>query len=208
MKPACRPMTPADPADLWSDGYVLTPRRLFPKGWIADEPVSEREATLDLWFLANHDDRNGLSRGQCDPSLSFLSERWGWDKSRVRRFLKRLESEGVVTRHKGRGRKRIVTTLRAYDPPRKSDTLATPKKPTSKAASGGVRDTSPDTNRTKSSRSAKSKRVGRRTDELRPCPTCGLAGIAVDVSECLGCRQRSETEAEIDAWTPEEMIQC
>ena len=99
----------SDPNDLWSDGFVCVPRRWYPKDRIAEETYSEREAKVDLFFLANHDERDGLARGSCDPSLSFLVERWNWKKSRVVRFLKELEREQITIREKWPGRRQTVT---------------------------------------------------------------------------------------------------
>jgi len=114
-----------DPNDLWSDGWVKLPRRLVPKAQDREKrPARKREALVDLWALANYDDRNGLSRGCCDPSLGFLAERWNWDRSKVVRFFDQLERERLIVRLKRPGRARTVTQFLAYDESPKTDTPA------------------------------------------------------------------------------------
>ena len=117
-----------DPNELWSHGFVSVPRRWFPKDRIAGGKCSKREAVVDLFFLVNPDERDGLSKGCCDPSLSFLAERWNWTKSKVVRLLKKLERERIIVREKWPGRSQTVTRFLAYEPSPKTDTLATQQK--------------------------------------------------------------------------------
>jgi len=72
--------------------------------WFADEKFSKAQAWVDLLMLANHADKklyfNGevmnIKRGQNLTSIRALSERWGWSKDSVSRFLKLLESDGMI----------------------------------------------------------------------------------------------------------------
>ena len=107
---------------------MSVPRRWFPKDRIAGGKCSKREAVVDLFFLVNPDERDGLSKGCCDPSLSFLAERWNWTKSKVVRLLKKLERERIIVREKWPGRSQTVTRFLAYEPSPKTDTLATQQK--------------------------------------------------------------------------------
>lgn len=74
--------------------------------WFADEKFSKAQAWVDLLMLANHSDKkiyfNGevinIERGQNLTSIRALSERWGWSKDSVSRFLKLLENDGMITK--------------------------------------------------------------------------------------------------------------
>ncbi len=206
----------SDPNDLWSDGFVCVPRRWFPKDRIAKEACSEREAKVDLLFLANHDERGGLPKGYCDPSLSFLAERWNWDKSKVCRFLERFERERTILREKWPGRKHTVTRFLAYDPPQKADTLATQRKapsrynevesrrgfsPPPRHSSTVPTDTVPEPNRTKRVGSARKEEV---REEKKTCPQCWQIEIGADQVACGRCIGMSQQEEEIAEWQPEQ----
>jgi hypothetical protein len=72
--------------------------------WFADEKFSKAQAWVDLLMLANHKEKklyfNGelvtIERGQNMTSIRALSERWGWSKDSVSRFLKLLENDGMI----------------------------------------------------------------------------------------------------------------
>lgn len=54
----------------------------------------------------------GLDRGQCGFSIRFLAEKWGWSKSRVDRFLDRIEASGKIHRERvGTGKSPGITVL-------------------------------------------------------------------------------------------------
>ena len=73
--------------------------------WSSDEPFDRRSAWIDLLLLANHEDGKTFYRGKlinCKRgtvyrSISFLAERWGWNRKTVKRFLSVLESDGMVS---------------------------------------------------------------------------------------------------------------
>ncbi len=213
------------PDDLWSDGYVIVPRRLLPKAghrgphaWDSDKPARESEARLDLWGMANHDNRNGLHRGCCDPSLDFLAQRWNWDRSKVVRFLQRLERDMLIVREKRTGSKRTVTRFLAYDRPSKADTSAIQRKHRSrykesqspKGFPGIARhsppmrpDTVPEPNRTKRVALARKEEGYQR----KKCPECWDVEIDADKEVCNRCLGLPDLRAEIDAWQPEGGVQ-
>lgn len=195
---------------------MCVPRRWYPKDRIAKEAYSRREAKVDLLFLANHDERGGLPRGYCDPSLSFLAERWNWDKSKVVRFLKGLGRERIILREKWPGRKHTVTRFLAYDPPQKADTLATQRKtpsryneaqsrrgfsPSPRHSSTVPTDTVPDPNRPKRVGSARKEEI---REGMKTCPECWQTEIRGDQAACSRCIGHPELESQMNEWQPEQ----
>ena len=69
-----------------------------------DRPFSKGQAWIDLLLLVNHTSKKTLidgslqeiERGQTITSVRKLCERWGWSNTKVRRFLKMLEADGMV----------------------------------------------------------------------------------------------------------------
>lgn len=86
-----------------------------------DKPFAKGQAWIDLILLANHEDTKQLyqgkivefKRGTVNRSILSLAERWGWDRKKVRRFLKILELEKMATINATRHRTTI--TLVNYD---------------------------------------------------------------------------------------------
>jgi len=65
----------------------------------SSHPFSEREAWLYLFSnLANGIDRNGLGRGQFQVSIRYLAKTWCWSKTKVERFLSKLEQNAMINR--------------------------------------------------------------------------------------------------------------
>lgn len=205
------------PNDLWSDGYMRVPRRWFPKDRVAEkEASSKREAKVDLLSLTNHNERDGLPKGYCDPSLSFLARRWKWTRSKVVRFLKELERERIIIREKWPGRRQTVTRFLAYEPPKKTDTLAIQRKTNNRYSEGQSHhglshpprhsaieppDTVPEPNRTKRVGSARKEGIGK---EKKSCPECWHTEISADQVACGRCIGMSQQEEEIAEWQPEQ----
>lgn len=82
---------------------------LMHRGWqdnpiFKDEPFTEREAWE--WIIANAAWKDvrvriksivvDVERGQLAASLRYMAEKWQWLEPRVRRFLGRLEKEGMI----------------------------------------------------------------------------------------------------------------
>ena len=69
-----------------------------------DKPFSKGQAWVDLLLLANYTDKKHILRGKVvvckrgDVNLSMLelANRWGWTRSKVKRFLEMLEEEEMV----------------------------------------------------------------------------------------------------------------
>lgn len=80
------------------------------RGWMehkklyTDEPYSRREAWV--WMIEHalfaaaevdiHDKKYKLDRGQLSYSLSYMSKKWKWHVSKVRRFLNDLKNEQMI----------------------------------------------------------------------------------------------------------------
>lgn len=109
------------------------------KGWISlhrsiqDCPIwygerfSKGQAWVDLLLLANHKDKkilfNGemvtVKRGQYMTSTVKLSEKWGWSRPTVVKFLKLLESDKMITRDSDNTR--TLITIENYEVYQRSD---------------------------------------------------------------------------------------
>lgn len=87
-------------------GYIKISRKLFDTDpfWQEDRVFSRVEAWLDLIQRAAYRSHelciNGevvtICRGQLVASERFLEKRWGWSRTKVRRFLKELQRMGRV----------------------------------------------------------------------------------------------------------------
>lgn len=80
--------------------------RKIMKHWLWDDkPFSKGQAWIDLLMLANYTDKkkpkNGeiitCKRGSVNLSMTQLSDRWGWDRRTVKRFLDLLENDNMVS---------------------------------------------------------------------------------------------------------------
>lgn len=91
-------------------GFIALYRGYFDHDFFKQEPLTEREAFQWLIMEACWEPKTvridgvkvTLQRGDLAHSLRFLAEAWGpeaWDLSRVRRFIVRLESEGMISRN-------------------------------------------------------------------------------------------------------------
>jgi hypothetical protein len=100
------------------------------KGWIKlyrsikdnslwnEKPFDKARAWIDLLLMANHEDRDvgignqtiHVNAGSFITSIAKLTDRWGWAKNTVRRYLNRLESESMIE-HKAERKWTIVTVL-------------------------------------------------------------------------------------------------
>lgn len=102
-------------------GYYLMHRGWMDNPAFGKEPFCERAAWAWLIDEAAYKacrKRVGsaivtLERGQVAASVRFLAEAWGWSKSRVDRFLKRLADEQMIGTAAGQGVN--VITLCNYD---------------------------------------------------------------------------------------------
>lgn len=96
-------MTVEEPRENYTTGWVKIYRSVR-KHWLWVKPLSKMEAWMDIILEANHSPEkvnfgNDLficERGEKMYSFDTWGERWGWHKSRVRRFLKLLEDDSMI----------------------------------------------------------------------------------------------------------------
>ena len=85
-------------------GWICLHRKIMEHYLWDDKPFAKGQAWIDLIMLANHETKKRLyqgeivefKRGTVNLSMLALAERWGWDRKKVRSFLKVLESDGMV----------------------------------------------------------------------------------------------------------------
>jgi hypothetical protein len=90
-------------------GVFAVDRGIWSDPDFADEPFTEREAFMWLvgeaaWkpYRKRADGKLvDLGRGQLCHAVRFMAEAWGWSKSRVDRFLDRLENRDMIARDHG-----------------------------------------------------------------------------------------------------------
>ena len=82
-------------------GYIKVYRDIRDHWIWQEKPYGKAKAWIDLLMLANHEEKKILfegqlitvGKGQHMTSLTKLAERWGWSRSKVKRFLDVLKSE-------------------------------------------------------------------------------------------------------------------
>jgi hypothetical protein len=88
-----------------TDGWIKLWRALADNSLWLERPFSKGQAWIDLLLLAQRQDNEGLDRygnivkferGKAYKSIGYLSERWGWSKPRVQRFLENLEKASMI----------------------------------------------------------------------------------------------------------------
>ncbi|MBU1019491.1 hypothetical protein KJ764_06010 [Patescibacteria group bacterium] len=66
----------------------------------SNREATRYEAWIDLIMIANHEDKwwNGVmcERGEIVYAQDWYAKRWGWHKSKVRRWFRDLEKEGSL----------------------------------------------------------------------------------------------------------------
>ena len=87
-----------------SQGYVVLPRSLFSHPILGDDPYDRRSALTWLvvsarWAPGELRTMRGLvriERGQIAATYGYLAEAWGWDRMKVRRFLKAITRANLI----------------------------------------------------------------------------------------------------------------
>ena len=82
-------------------GYIKVYRDIRDHWIWQEKPYGKAQAWIDLLMMANHEEKKILfegqlitvGKGQHMTSLTKLAERWGWSRSKVKRFLDVLKSE-------------------------------------------------------------------------------------------------------------------
>lgn len=98
--------------------YIYLDRQIQYHWTYQDKPFSKGLAWIDLLMLADYYDHSKLWRGRTEEfkrgdvnrSITFLAERWGWSRNKVKRFLNDLETDGMVT-VKGTTRRTVITIV-------------------------------------------------------------------------------------------------
>jgi hypothetical protein len=116
-----------------SAGVFAVSRSIWDDPDFAPEPFSEREAMMWLVSAAAWNDRSVrgtagpvlLARGEFCFSVRFLAEKWRWSKSRVARFIDKLEKRDTIRDTKRDGVK--VYLIRNYN---KFQVVGLPKRDT------------------------------------------------------------------------------
>lgn len=88
-------------------GYVSVHRTIQDHWLWDDKPFSKGQAWIDMILTANYKDEKFTykdvviegKRGTVYRSISSLAARWGWSRDKARRFLKQLESDGMIAVH-------------------------------------------------------------------------------------------------------------
>lgn len=88
-----------------NEGWIKLNRKMFDSWLWGDKPFSRGQAWIDLIGLANWKDVKVpykgemilCQRGDVNYSMSFLADRWGWSRKKVKSFLTLLEGDGMVT---------------------------------------------------------------------------------------------------------------
>jgi hypothetical protein len=99
------------------------------------EPFTEREAFMWIIMEASYKPRQkrvgnvtvDLLRGQLATSVRFMCEAWDWSKSRVDRFLKRLEKRDMIGTASGTG-VNVITVCKYDDYQNVPKDIGTPKR--------------------------------------------------------------------------------
>jgi hypothetical protein len=131
-------------------GTINVSRNLFDDTAFKPEPFTEREAWLWMIMEASYKARSkpvgnlwvDTERGQLASSVRFMAEAWGWSKSKVDRFIKRLENRDMIGTESGTGIN--VITICKYDEyqnaPNQIGTAKSKKRDSSGTAAGQQRD--------------------------------------------------------------------
>lgn len=85
-------------------GWVRLYRSVTESWMWKDKPFSKGQAWIDIILMANHEERNvgignqiiDVQKGSFITSMVKLGERWGWNKDKVSRYLKQLQSDAKV----------------------------------------------------------------------------------------------------------------
>jgi hypothetical protein len=86
-------------------GWIPVCRQIQEHWLWKEKPFSKGQAWIDLIMLANHETKKmpykgeiiTCERGVVNLSISYLADSWGWSRDKTRKFLKLLESDGMVT---------------------------------------------------------------------------------------------------------------
>lgn len=115
-------------------GWVSIHRQLQNHWLWNDKPFSHGQAWIDMILLANHSENKfplgkeivTVETGSFITSELKLMDRWGWSKTKVRRFLSLLENDSMIV--KKTDRKKTTITIVNYSDFQFSEPQTDPKK--------------------------------------------------------------------------------
>ena len=117
-----------------SKGWISLDRQIT-DNWIwEDKPFAYGQAWIDMLLMANHSDKKVLidkapvevEKGTFITSELKLMDRWGWSKSKVRRFLELLQNDKMIV--KKTDQKKTTITLVNYSVYNDYETTERPQK--------------------------------------------------------------------------------
>lgn len=96
-------------------GWIKLYRKITENPLYFSEPFTRMQAWIDMLILAAHNDnffyvrgnRVNISKGEIGYSQENLAKRWKWSRGRVSRFIKQLETDGMIVQQKSK----IITTI-------------------------------------------------------------------------------------------------
>lgn len=85
-------------------GWIKLNRQIVDHWLYKDKPFNKSMAWIDLLLIADHTTHTDLwrgkmttfKRGDVNLSISALAKRWGWSRDKARRFIRDLESDGML----------------------------------------------------------------------------------------------------------------
>lgn len=85
-------------------GWIKLNRQIIDNWLYKDKPFNKSMAWIDLLLIADHTTHTDLwrgkittfKRGDVNLSVTELAKRWGWSRDKARRFIKDLESDGML----------------------------------------------------------------------------------------------------------------
>lgn len=88
-----------------ASNFLQLSRDLQNTPYYKDKPFNRGAALLDLLMLTQHTEFQEYKRGElvtykrghCYHPIEEFAKRWGWDRRKVRRFLKDMEKNGEIT---------------------------------------------------------------------------------------------------------------
>lgn len=128
-------------------GWIRLERKIKDNWLWDDKPFSMGQAFIDLTLLANHKDAKFplgeeviiVERGSFITSELKLMARWGWSKSKVRRFLSLLENDEMIV--KKSDHKKTTISIVNYSTYQDFETTEEPKKNHKKTINRPLKDT-------------------------------------------------------------------
>ena len=130
-----------------SIGWICLDRQILNNWLWEDKPFAFGQAWTDMLLSANHASNRfplgneiiTLQKGEFVTSELKLMARWGWSKTKVRRFLQLLENDGMII--KKTDRKKTTITIVNYSKFQDLKTDSRPIKDQSKTDSRPIKDT-------------------------------------------------------------------